>query len=64
MEEINICLQESKKRKSIKQVKEIVQNLKTEIEAMKKTQNKRIFEMENLGKQTGTTGASVTNRIQ
>ena len=34
------------------------------IEAIKKTQMKGILEMENLGKRTGTTDTSITNRIQ
>ena len=41
-----------------------VQNLKREIEAIKKTQIETILEMENLGKRTGTTDVSITNRIQ
>jgi hypothetical protein len=41
-----------------------VQDLKMEIEAIKKTQTKGILKMVNLGKRTGTTDASITNRIQ
>ena len=44
--------------------KKTVQDLKTEIEAIKKTQTKGILGMENLGKRTGTREASITNRIQ
>ena len=40
------------------------QDLKMEIEAIKKTQVEATLEMENLGKRTGTTDASITNRIQ
>ena len=36
--------------KTIKQVMETVQELKTELEAMKKTQNEGQLDMENLGK--------------
>ena len=36
--------------KTIKQVMETVQELKTEMEAMKKTQNEGRLDMENLGK--------------
>ena len=50
--------------KTIKQVMETVQELKTEIEAMKKTQNKGRLDMENLGKRTENTESSITNRIQ
>ena len=49
--------------KTIKQVMETVQDLKTEMEAMKKTQTKGQLDMKNLGKQTGTTETSITNRI-
>jgi hypothetical protein len=41
-----------------------VQDLKMETEAIKKTQSKAILEMETLGKRTGSTGASTTNRTQ
>ena len=50
--------------KTIKQVMETVQELKTEMEAMKKTQNEGQLDMENLGKRTETTESSITNRIQ
>ena len=50
--------------KTIKKVMETVQELKTEMEAMKKTQNKGRLDMENLGKRTETTESSITNRIQ
>ena len=50
--------------KTIKQVMETVQDLKTEMEAMKKTQTEGWLDMENLGKQTETSGTSITNRIQ
>ena len=50
--------------KAIKQVMETVQDLKTEIEVMKKTQTDGRLDMEHLGKQTGTTETSITNRIQ
>jgi hypothetical protein len=52
---------------TIKQVKEMnktVQDLKIEIEAIKKSQMEAILEMENLGKRTGTIDTSSTNRIQ
>ncbi|KAK7798399.1 hypothetical protein U0070_012428 [Myodes glareolus] len=53
-----------KQEKTIKQVKETVQELKTEMEAMKKTQTENRLDMENLGKRTETTESSITNRIQ
>jgi hypothetical protein len=38
--------------------------LKMEIEAIKKSQRATNLEMENLGKRSGATDASITNRIQ
>jgi BMFP domain-containing protein YqiC len=52
---------------TIKQLKEInktVQDLKMDIEVIKKIQSKGILEVEKLGKRTRTTNASITNRIQ
>ena len=45
-------------------MKQAVQDLKSEIEAIKKTQTEGILDMENLGKWAGTTEISITNRIQ
>ena len=59
-EEMNKSLKEIQEN-TIKQVKEMnktVQDLKMEIEAIKKTQTEEILEMENLGKITGTTDVS------
>ena len=39
-----------------------MQELNVQIEVIKKTQTERILEMENLGKRTGTTDASI-NKI-
>ena len=52
------------KKKTIKQVMETVQELKTEMEAIKKTQTEGWLAMENLGKRTETSETSITNRIQ
>jgi hypothetical protein len=41
-----------------------VQDLKKEIEAIKKTQTEAIMEKKNLGKRTETTSISIINRIQ
>jgi hypothetical protein len=41
-----------------------IQDLKTEVEAIQKTQKEVILEMENLRKRTRTTDACNTNRIQ
>ena len=49
--------------KTIKQLMETVQELKTEMEAMKKTQTKGRPDMENRGKQTETSETSITTSI-
>ena len=38
------------------------EDLETKIETIKKTQTKGIIEMQNLGKWTGTTDVSITNK--
>ena len=50
--------------KTIKQVMKTVQDLKTEMESMKKSQAEGRLAMENLGKRTETSETSITNRIQ
>ena len=50
--------------KAIKQVMESVQELKTEMEAVRKTQSEGRLDMENLGKRMETTESSLTNSIQ
>ena len=56
LEEMNESLEENHS----KEMNKTVQDLKMEIEAIKKTQTEGILEMENLGKRTGTTDASIT----
>ena len=41
-----------------------VQDLKMEIEAIKKTQSEGILEMKNLWKRTGTIHTSITNKYK
>ena len=41
-----------------------IQNLKTEVETIKKTQRKTTLEIEILGKKSGAIDTSITNRIQ
>ena len=41
-----------------------MKDLKVEIEAIKKTQTEDILGLEILGKRTGSTDASITNRIK
>jgi predicted nucleic acid-binding Zn-ribbon protein len=42
----------------------VIQDLKLEIETVKKSQRERTLELENLGKRSGVIDASITNRIQ
>jgi predicted nucleic acid-binding Zn-ribbon protein len=41
-----------------------IQDLKMEIETIKKSQREKTLELENLGKRSGVIDASITNRIQ
>jgi prefoldin subunit 5 len=41
-----------------------IQDLKREVEKMKKTQRETTLEMENLGKKSGTIDVKISNRIQ
>ena len=50
--------------KTTKQLKETIQDLKMEEEAIQKTQTQGTLEMKNVIKQTGTAHASITNRLQ
>lgn len=52
-----------RKPRESKQVKKTIQDMKIEIEALMKIQTEGIREMENLSKRTGSTDASITNRI-
>ena len=45
-------------------MKQTFQDLKTEIEAIKKAQSEGILDVENWSIQLGTTEVSITNRIQ
>jgi hypothetical protein len=48
----------------VKELNKTIQNLKMEIESLKRTQRKTALEIENLGKRTGVTDANITSRIQ
>ena len=50
--------------KEVKEINKTVQNLKMEIEVVKKTWTKGILEMENQGKKTETTDTSITKGIE
>jgi predicted nucleic acid-binding Zn-ribbon protein len=41
-----------------------IQDLKGEVETIKKTQNETTLEIETLGKKSGTIDANISNRIQ
>jgi prefoldin subunit 5 len=41
-----------------------IQDIKREVDTMKKTQNEATLEIETLGKKSGTIDASISNRIQ
>jgi predicted nucleic acid-binding Zn-ribbon protein len=50
--------------KQVRKMNKTVQELKMEIETIKKTQTDGILEMENQRKRLGTTDSKITSRIQ
>ena len=48
----------------MKELNKTVQDLKIEVETIKKSQRETTLEIENLGKKSGAIDASITNRIQ
>jgi predicted nucleic acid-binding Zn-ribbon protein len=52
------------KTKQVKELNKTIQDLKMEIETIKKSQRETTLEIENLGKRSGVIEASITNRIQ
>ena len=50
--------------KQVKGLNNVIQDLKVEVETIKKTQMETNLEMENLRKRSGITDLSITNRIQ
>ena len=48
----------------MKEWNKTIQDLKVEIETIKKSQRETTLEIENLGKRSGIIDASITNRIQ
>jgi prefoldin subunit 5 len=48
----------------VKELNKTIQDLKMEVETIKKSQRETTLEIENLGKKSGTIAASITNRIQ
>jgi uncharacterized protein YlxW (UPF0749 family) len=65
-EEKQKCLKElqEKTTKQMKELNKTIQDLKMEIETIKKSQKETTLEIENLGKRSGVIDASITNRIQ
>jgi hypothetical protein len=54
---------QEKTTKQRKELNEIIQDLKLDIETIKKSQRETTLEIENLGKKSGAIDASITNRI-
>ena len=50
--------------KQVKEMNKTIQDLKLEIETIKKSQIETTLELENLGKRSGVIHASITNRLQ
>ena len=50
--------------KQAKELNKIIQDLKMEVETIRKSQRKTNLETKNLGKRSGVIDASITNRIQ
>jgi chromosome segregation ATPase len=50
--------------KQVKELNNTIQDLKMEIETIKKSQRETTMEIENLGKKSGVIDASITNRIE
>jgi hypothetical protein len=48
----------------VKKLNKAVQYLKVEVETVRKAQMEATFKMENLGKRSGITEVSITNRMQ
>jgi prefoldin subunit 5 len=48
----------------VKESNKTIQDLKMEVETIKKTQRETTLEIEILGKKSGTIDASISNRIQ
>jgi hypothetical protein len=65
-EAINNSLKEIEENtgKQVKELNKAIQDLNMEVETTKKTQMEANLEMENLGKRSGITNVSITNRIQ
>jgi hypothetical protein len=47
----------------VKELNKIIQDLKMEVETIKKSQREKTLEIENLGKKSEAIDVSITNRI-
>ena len=65
-EDINNSLKEIQENtgKQVKELNKVIQNLKGEVETVKKTQMEANLEMENLRRRSGITDVRITNRIR
>jgi hypothetical protein len=65
-EDINNSLKEIQENtgKQVKELNKVIQYIKLEVETIKKMQMEANLEIENLGKRSGITDVSITNRIQ
>jgi hypothetical protein len=65
-EAINNSLKEIQENtgKQVKELNKVIQDLKMEVETIKKAQMEANLETENLGKESGITDVNITNRIQ
>jgi hypothetical protein len=65
-EETQKCLKELQENttKQAKEMNKTIQDLKMEIETIKKSQRGKTMELENPGKRSGVTDACITNRVQ
>ena len=50
--------------KQVMELNKTIQDLKREVDTIKKTQSEAALEIETLGKKSGTVDASISNRIQ
>ena len=65
-EDINNALKEIQENtgKQVKELNKEIQDLKVEVETIKNPQMEANVEMKNIGKRSGFTDVSITNRIQ
>jgi predicted nucleic acid-binding Zn-ribbon protein len=50
--------------KQVMELNKTIQDLKREVDTIKKTQSEAMLEIEKLGKKSGTIDTSITNRIK